>query len=503
MEHMESCSCGQEHGEPFPPWPGSPTEPVAVKWFVDLNESIKNLGSSFYRSGKQSQNLVDSRSGKQGTTGGRSCDILLSISGLAASYSWRDVLVLGELKLSADWDKKRKNKLLESITSSVREIFGAQLGRLFVHAFSICGAVMRCYLFDRRGVVASQAFEITKNAKTSNLFANILRAYCQMDAKGLGYDTGYRTNSGEVYLPAKHHREPRYVNVAGKRFGIVRQLSYGAAIVSRGTLCWLAKDEEETHCVVKDVWRSIFREPEAGFYAEAEREGVSGLADCRYHEDIEIVGAKDIQFGIRKGLTIDPRNIYKLAGNQEGLGSATTSCSGRSSRQSGDRGQRKRKRPDREPSDTKHVKSTEPVQANWNRIHSRLVCYGIGRSIYKFRTITELLEAFVDAIKGMSSSNKSKPDFDAYFGLGHRSLLECCDILHRDISLHNIMITESVHQKEGDPKGFLIDLDMASKAGSESNSGARHRTGTFEFMAIEVLEGDGRHSYRHDLESFF
>ncbi|PQE05123.1 serine threonine- kinase Sgk2 protein [Rutstroemia sp. NJR-2017a BBW] len=33
-------------------------------------------------------------------------------------------------------------------------------------------------------------------------------------------------------------------------------------------------------------------------------------------------------------------------------------------------------------------------------------------------------------------------------------------------------------------------------------SGARHRTGTMQFMAIEVLEGKG-HTYRHDLESFF
>ena len=163
--------------------------------------------------------------------------------------------------------------------------------------------------------------------------------------------------------------------------------------------------------MVKDAWRSIFRDPEGGFYKEAEREGIWGLADCRYHEDIEIDGAKDIQFGIRRGLSIDSRNIYKLAGDQEGLGSATTRRSSRSSRQSGDGGQRKRKRPDGEPSDTKRVKSTEPVQAHWNRIHSHFVCFRMGRSIYKFRTITKLLETFVDAIKGTSSSNKSKPEF--------------------------------------------------------------------------------------------
>jgi predicted transcriptional regulator len=33
-------------------------------------------------------------------------------------------------------------------------------------------------------------------------------------------------------------------------------------------------------------------------------------------------------------------------------------------------------------------------------------------------------------------------------------------------------------------------------------SGASHRTGTMQFMAMEVLQGKG-HTYRHDLESFF
>jgi hypothetical protein len=33
-------------------------------------------------------------------------------------------------------------------------------------------------------------------------------------------------------------------------------------------------------------------------------------------------------------------------------------------------------------------------------------------------------------------------------------------------------------------------------------SGARYRTGTMEFMAIEVLEGRA-YTYRYDLESFF
>jgi hypothetical protein len=48
---------------------------------------------------------------------------------------------------------------------------------------------------------------------------------------------------------------------------------------------------------------------------------------------------------------------------------------------------------------------------------------------------------------------------------------------------------------------MLIDLDLAKELDS-GLSGVRHRTGTMEFMAIEVLK-DKAHTYRHDLESFF
>jgi serine/threonine protein kinase len=82
---------------------------------------------------------------------------------------------------------------------------------------------------------------------------------------------------------------------------------------------------------------------------------------------------------------------------------------------------------------------------------------------------------------------------------GHRSLLEDGKILHRDVSENNIIITKL--PAEDAPKGRLIDLDLAKELDGMP-SGARHRTGTMQFMAIEVLEGKG-HTYRHDLESFF
>ena len=85
--------------------------------------------------------------------------------------------------------------------------------------------------------------------------------------------------------------------------------------------------------------------------------------------------------------------------------------------------------------------------------------------------------------------------------LGHRSLVEKADILHRDISENNVMISPNPAPEE--PKGFLIDLDLAKYITAYENSGASGRAGTQVFMAIEVLKGDVSHTLRHDLESFF
>jgi serine/threonine protein kinase len=81
----------------------------------------------------------------------------------------------------------------------------------------------------------------------------------------------------------------------------------------------------------------------------------------------------------------------------------------------------------------------------------------------------------------------------------NQSLYVQGNILHRDISSNNILITDP-GTADGF-KGMLIDLDLA-KVRDSCPSGARHRTGTVQFMAIEVLLRID-HTYRYDLEPFF
>jgi serine/threonine protein kinase len=82
---------------------------------------------------------------------------------------------------------------------------------------------------------------------------------------------------------------------------------------------------------------------------------------------------------------------------------------------------------------------------------------------------------------------------------GYRWLNEIPKILHRDISLDNVML-----RKEGDKiYAVLNDFDLAVSADVKSMS-SKHRTGTKPFMAIDLIHPDPTvHMYRHDLESMF
>ncbi|KAJ6606432.1 hypothetical protein DFH09DRAFT_1120195 [Mycena vulgaris] len=79
----------------------------------------------------------------------------------------------------------------------------------------------------------------------------------------------------------------------------------------------------------------------------------------------------------------------------------------------------------------------------------------------------------------------------------YRWLYETSRIIHRDISIANLMF----RMKNGAICGVLNDYDLAVKLDS---SYIKHRTGTGPFMAVDLLVDDPpAHLYRFDLESMF
>lgn len=117
-----------------------------------------------------------------------------------------------------------------------------------------------------------------------------------------------------------------------------------------------------------------------------------------------------------------------------------------------------------------------------NRILVCIVASPVGRPLDTFKSRTELLQMFRDAIKC------------------HRSLYQDAKILHQDVSAGNVIILDG--EREGEPRGVLIDLDSAVEVDVDTEDDAEPSiVGTRPFMAVGVLKEE-RHTYRHDLESF-
>ncbi|KIM73761.1 hypothetical protein PILCRDRAFT_14983, partial [Piloderma croceum F 1598] len=122
------------------------------------------------------------------------------------------------------------------------------------------------------------------------------------------------------------------------------------------------------------------------------------------------------------------------------------------------------------------------------RVHRRLVVKPVATPLYTFESKKELIQAFVDIVKT------------------HKALCEQRHILHRDISLNNLMLYE--HSPEDSTRrGLLIDFDYSTEIGGPNGPSDNHRTGTGPFMAIEVLRHADSQAIiqkpNHDLESIF
>lgn len=273
--------------------------------------------------------------------------------------------------------------------------------------------------------------------KNPELFVSAVVGYALMSPTELGYDPTLTVGTTGLHATIP---PSQCIELKPSAF------FSASGMAARGTTCWEARlaGETEFNYVCKDAWRGDKYTSEGLLLQEAHRAGVEGIAEYISHEDVNIQSVlDDISGHIMKGLKVgDPLNLRPG--------------------QFGSPGQ---------PKGGLHA---------FDRIHTRLVT-SKGLPIYQFRSNLELLEAFRGAIAG------------------HRSLLRY-GILHRDISLYNLMIT--LQPRQDGYKGFLIDLDLAVRIGSERNPASEHRPGNFGRMAIGVL-GDETHTYRHDLESFF
>lgn len=322
----------------FPPasgvgqFPGSnPSEKDVVQW-------VRRFSGATQHQGRQ-------ETGQWQTSGGkplkhskedslRKCDIFLANTDIdtesdddsdatyipvpadneTSRYSWTEVLVPGELKASSGKDGDPDTVV--QLAGYVREVFGAQPTRRLVHGFTICGSIFRCYLFDRAGVSASTAFNICKNARALNLFVRVLCAYKLMTPVEMGFDPKYRAERGDVFVSTSKVMQPTWFDFEGRTFRLIDTLFHRSVIVSRGTLCWLAREEDGKGpgvlCVIKDSWRAAWRPAEGDLLRLAASRGVVGLPKPIVYGDVELAGVLDSAENLRQGLDYKSARSVKI-----------------------------------------------------------------------------------------------------------------------------------------------------------------------------------------------
>ncbi|PKY05935.1 hypothetical protein P168DRAFT_250930 [Aspergillus campestris IBT 28561] len=461
-------------------WPEPAEEKQVLAWLITMVDKINGIATEEAFTTNDCRSILGwPHQPLQGSIAARKLDVgfVRSSQMTGDQTHWSHILVMGELKRSPKMDTTSSTWL--DLGRYAREVFAAQDTRRFVLGFTLCGPVMRLWEFDRVGATSSTPFDInTEGAR----FVMSMLAFLRMNNEELGYDPSIiSTSDGTRFIEITRDGQPERLFLDGLMRG-------ASCIVGRATTCWKAhrEDESDKPLVVKDSWQYPEREDEGELLREAAEKQVINVARYYYHGTVQIHGKDDdIQGAVRKGLDLKhARRHHQDHSNTTPNTAAESAKTGRSTSSAG----RKRTSSHLSPAEppTKRTCSTSPARSEHdpeeNRVHRRIIVRDYGVPIYKAMSRVAMLSAFAECIEGYESLHRK------------------AGFLQGDISTGNLILNKD-GGKHSWP-AFLIDLDLAIKEQREQPSGARGKTGTRAFMAIGLLLGE-KHSFMHDLESFF
>ncbi|KAJ7679249.1 hypothetical protein DFH06DRAFT_507547 [Mycena polygramma] len=118
---------------------------------------------------------------------------------------------------------------------------------------------------------------------------------------------------------------------------------------------------------------------------------------------------------------------------------------------------------------------------------------------YEDRVLRVIVQEVLRPIEQLTDPNELAVAFMGVVKC-HRWLYEKPKILHRDVSINNLMF----RKVDGKVYGVLNDYDLAEFHDRDSPPASKQRTGTRPYMAADLLVPiPPKHLFRHDLESFF
>jgi hypothetical protein len=316
-------------------------------------------------------------------------------------YGWAHILVPGELKSNSREDNHRSTWL--DLIKYAREVFSGQDTRRFVPGFTICGSLMRLWVFDRLGGVASKPFDINKDGQ---MLVSAILGYLWMNEEELGFDPTILNEDVGRYIDIKR-------NGRVERICLEELMQRQSSVAGRATTCWRGYPVGlDLQLVIKDSWEYEERPEEGLLLKEATEAGVENVARYYHHETVYVRDAlDDVRNNVRKGLQDDNGRNPFLQRRPAIPGSTTSSAT--SCRLDGGRGRSSTRSITRKRSSSsthtsmpppKRSCSDSPVKLDArqqrNRVHRRVIMRDVGKSIYHSNSLRGILTGLLGGIKG-------------------------------------------------------------------------------------------------------
>ncbi|KAG6819382.1 hypothetical protein H0H93_012346 [Arthromyces matolae] len=355
--------------------------------------------------------------------------------------------------------RRTRNQLIHYAT----EWFSRQHRR---HGFTIFmfGSYVRFIRWDRAGAIVTQKFNFRKD---STHLQNFLWRFSHLNAAGRGRDPYVRAaNAKEIEIAHQELHEwkptverPVLVFTIPVENGKHRDfIGWGSmsgpySLIGRSTKGYPVYEQAtKTKAFLKDGWRAHSLSPEADILRELQEKKVQYVPGYVCGGDVpDSVTHTDLYVTAEESGESEDEVDVDMETKHHGDVTAT-----------------------KRDGSWKHGKS-------WRRV--------IQRFLHRF--VTDIIAKPLNTFK----NSKHMIEVVSHAFTAHRQAYELCDIIHRDVSANNILITDS--------GGILNDWDMAKKRADIQRRRKHERTGTWEFMSSLLLAGHhSAHTIQDDMESF-
>lgn len=396
-----------------------------------------------------------------------------------ARLQWKDVALCAEYKKRDRQGDKDDDvlKVLWSMHQCMRE----DARHRFVYGMTIENNTMRLWFSSRADTLVSETIDWRTDCKA---VVHFFLAMMFAKEQQVGWDPTieYVVDPKDKHklVPGKDGAPCLNILVQDDKKGRTWYRTYGLLSdhgahggPGRGTRVWKArklnkeKQPEGDFVALKDSWIDHDR-PREGSILQAVLESVSDPEDREFlaelfltvivHGDVHIEGARDdTREVMTRGHDI-PANYgsFKLQGRpQDGI-SIKTNNTGASFPSNSGTGHPRSQRPQKKP-------ATPRPPLHHPRVHYRIVFKEVCKPIYEITSLRDIFTILLDTLAALIIMHKA-------------------GWVHRDISSGNVLS----FIRDGRVVGILADLEYTMKVSAPDKGHHEIRTGTQEFMAIEV-----------------